>query len=98
VGWGRDPGFTLEQVDGGGVPLFLSTGARDNVHLPSAAKHLNQKVRRSTLEIVPGQGRFGCMGPLLKAGLERYLESGALEGQRLAFQPAPGGDPSASAE
>jgi pimeloyl-ACP methyl ester carboxylesterase len=98
VGWGRDPGFTLEQVDGGGVPLFLSTGARDNVHLPSAAKHLNQRVRRSTLEIVPGQGRFGCMGPPLEAGLERYLESGALEGQRLAFQPAPGGDPSASAE
>lgn len=75
VGWGRDPGFGFSQVDEGGVPLFLSTGARDNVHLPSMAEYLHRNVKRSTLELIPDQGRMGCVGPLLEAGLERYLAS-----------------------
>jgi len=73
IGWGREPGFTLEQVDAGGVPLFLSTGDRDNAHLPAVAEYLRCHVRSSTLETVRGQGRFGGMGSLLEAGLGRFL-------------------------
>lgn len=72
-GWGQEPGFTLEQVDKGGVPLFLETGAQDNAHLSAMAEFLHRRVRRSTVNFVAGQGRFGGMGPLLEAGLERFL-------------------------
>lgn len=77
IGWGREPGFTLEQVDAGGVPLFLETGAQDNVHLPAMAEYLRGRVRNASLNIVPGQGRFGGMGPLLEAGLARFLAAKA---------------------
>lgn len=77
VGWGRDPGFTLEQVDAGGVPLFLETGDQDNAHLPAFAEHLHRRVRNSSVNIVAGQGRFGGVGPLLEAGIERFLATRA---------------------
>ncbi|HZH79569.1 MAG TPA: alpha/beta hydrolase [Archangium sp.] len=73
IGWGREPGFTLEQVEAGGVPLFLETGAEDNVHLPAMAEYLHRRVRNSSLNLVAGQGRFGGMGSLLEAGLARFL-------------------------
>jgi pimeloyl-ACP methyl ester carboxylesterase len=76
VGWGRDPGFTPEALAASGVPLFLSTGTQDNVHLPAMAKYLHEHVPGSRLELVPGQGRFGCMGSLLEQGLTRFLTSG----------------------
>lgn len=73
IGWGREPGFTLEQVDAGGVPLFLETGGQDNAHLPAFAEYLHRHVRHSTLNIVAGLGRFAGMGSLLEAGLTRFL-------------------------
>jgi pimeloyl-ACP methyl ester carboxylesterase len=77
LGWGREPGFTLEQLDEGGVPLFLETGERDNAHLPAMVEHLHRRVRNSSMNIIAGQGRFGGMGPLLEAGLERFLATRA---------------------
>ncbi len=74
LAFGREPGFTLEQVDAGGVPLLLQTGARDNVHTPAMAEHLNRRLRHSTLHVVPGLGRFGCVGPFLEAGVARLLD------------------------
>ncbi|WNG47648.1 alpha/beta hydrolase [Archangium minus] len=78
LAWGREPGFTLEQVDEGGVPLFLETGAQDNAHLPAMAEYLHRRVRHSSLNIVAGQGRFGGMGPLLEAGIDRFLATRTL--------------------
>ena len=75
VGWGRDPGFTLEQVAASGVPLFLFTGALDNVHTPAMAEYLHEHVPGSRLELVPGRGRFACVGPFLEEGLARMLEA-----------------------
>lgn len=75
MGWGREPGFTLEQLDEGGVPLFLETGAQDNAHLPAMAEYLHRRVRNASVNIVAGQGRFGGMGPLLEAGIERFLST-----------------------
>ncbi|HTE21079.1 MAG TPA: alpha/beta hydrolase, partial [Armatimonadota bacterium] len=77
LGWGREPGFTLEQVDAGGVPLFLETGDQDNVHLPALAQHLHRRVRNSSVNIVASQGRFGGMGPMLEAGIDRFLATRA---------------------
>jgi pimeloyl-ACP methyl ester carboxylesterase len=76
VGWGRDPGFTIEDVAASGVPLFLSTGTQDNAHLPAMAQYLREHVSGSILELVPGLGRFGCMGPFLEEGMARFLALG----------------------
>ncbi|MFY0567724.1 alpha/beta fold hydrolase [Archangium lansingense] len=73
IGWGREPGFTLEQLDAGGVPLFLETGDQDNAHLPAMAEYLHRRVCNSSVNIVAGQGRFGGMGSLLEAGITRFL-------------------------
>ncbi len=73
IAFGRPPGFTLEQVGQGGVPLHLEVGERDNAHLPAFAEYLHRHVRHSTVHRVPGVGRFNAMGPLLEAGLARYL-------------------------
>jgi pimeloyl-ACP methyl ester carboxylesterase len=78
LAWGREPGFTLEQLDEGGVPLFLETGSQDNAHLPAMAEYLHRHVRHSTVNIVAGQGRFGGMGPLLEAGIDRFLAARAI--------------------
>jgi pimeloyl-ACP methyl ester carboxylesterase len=75
VGWGREPGFTIEEVAASGVPLFLSTGTQDNVHPPAMAEYLHERVPGSRLELVPGRGRFGCVGPFLEQSLVRFLAS-----------------------
>ncbi|WP_158501647.1 alpha/beta fold hydrolase [Vitiosangium sp. GDMCC 1.1324] len=77
LAWGREPGFSLEQVDEGGVPLFLETGDHDNVHLPAMAEYLHHHVRHSSVNLVAGQGRFGGMGLMLEAGINRFLATRA---------------------
>jgi pimeloyl-ACP methyl ester carboxylesterase len=73
VGWGRDPGFTVEEIAASGVPLFLFTGALDNVHPPAMAEYLHERVPGSRLKLVPGRGRFACVGSFLEEGLAHFL-------------------------
>lgn len=77
LGWdmavGRDPGFSLEEVDESGVDLWVETGEHDNVHTPAMSAYLRSQVERCEVHTIPDQGRLGCTGALLEAGLARFL-------------------------
>jgi pimeloyl-ACP methyl ester carboxylesterase len=78
---GRDPGFSLAEVDAGGVELWCETGELDNVHTPAMGEYLRRHVRRCETHTVEGQGRLGCTGSSLEAGLARFLAAAPDERQ-----------------
>jgi pimeloyl-ACP methyl ester carboxylesterase len=77
LGWlaaiSRAPGFSWADLDAEGVPVYIEAGELDNVHTPGMSAFIAEHVKNCSVHTVPGQGRLGCMGDGLEAGIERFL-------------------------